>query len=280
MLKKVNRLLLPFLFWHLLLSMALPVVLFACNTSTFSLMPAFDNFREIVSNGFPYNIALWFLFSLFVINILAFGLVWIVEKCRYDKFKPYLIIFLSILCGFVGWLLRRHSIAMPLYLDTALVSMPFFVSGYVANRYASILTSRVGWKSIVMLVVSFSSIVYLYIRNIYVLDLRTNMFVLNTLFVYLCSFAGIYFLTMLCKLVKHLPVVSYVGRYSIIILVLHCPLINLVAPLVDTLFSSSSIAVRSYIILVVVVALSAACIPLCKRFLPHFTAQKDLIKVG
>lgn len=78
---------------------------------------------------------------------------------------------------------------------------------------------------------------------------------------------------LICKRIKHLPIVSYCGRYSIILLCTHHMYYR---PLM-VLFSKVSTAYSVYITFVLTVILCIISIPLCKRFIPQFSAQKDLI---
>ncbi|MCD8069839.1 MAG: hypothetical protein LUE08_00415 [Akkermansiaceae bacterium] len=80
----------------------------------------------------------------------------------------------------------------------------------------------------------------------------------------------------LCKAVKRLPFVSYVGRYSIVLLCVHALIMRFVEALLSTentgLLFNSSYALTTLV-------LSALMIPVCRKLLPWFVAQKDLIKL-
>ncbi len=74
---------------------------------------------------------------------------------------------------------------------------------------------------------------------------------------------------LLCKQIGRLPIISYIGRYSIIPLGVHCILIYYISGIVPT-FPQSSLAV-----FVLTVAISICLIPVFIKYFPYFTAQKD-----
>ena len=78
------------------------------------------------------------------------------------------------------------------------------------------------------------------------------------------------------KILKKLPLLSYCGRYSIMILVIHVLVIKAVKPLILH-FCSGTVSIL--LTLLVAFGVSALLIPVMKKFLPHITAQKDVIPI-
>lgn len=93
---------------------------------------------------------------------------------------------------------------------------------------------------------------------------------------YIGSFTCVIAVLLLCKMLKHLPVVSYCGRYSIILLCLHHMIYRPVT--LGLRVSGIEDVYIPYISAIITVALCVAMIPLCLKFIPMFIAQKDLIK--
>ena len=98
---------------------------------------------------------------------------------------------------------------------------------------------------------------------------------LSILELYLGGITGVTFILSISKLIVRLPLVSYWGRYSIMVLVTHMPLVlhlsyylqaRGLSSILCSLISTSAIML-SYLIL----------IPFFKRFMPYVMAQKDLI---
>ena len=85
------------------------------------------------------------------------------------------------------------------------------------------------------------------------------------------------------KMIQKLPVISYWGRYSIMILVSHGIVYRLVSililsPLTDSQeMNSVTIFVFN---MVLTMTICTFLIPFMKKYMPHVTAQKDIIKVG
>ena len=94
--------------------------------------------------------------------------------------------------------------------------------------------------------------------------------------VYLCGIAGTMMVLLVAKMIGRLPLISYWGRYSIMVLCSHNLFLNVLCPLLKPYLSEGMLLFVSF---VAAMLASHLMIPLMKRFLPHVTAQKDLIKV-
>lgn len=274
--RKINRLIVPFVFWHLALSIIFPVIMETIRSASFTLTPAYDNIRMIFHNDICYNVALWFLLCLFVTNVLFYVIYKL--SLKVERFHIPILIALTVVCGFIGWLLRVYDISLPLYIDSALTSLPFFAGGFFVKKYTGLLYGKFTWKSWLALILCFVPFIPLYIQNEYCLDIRTNGFFMNTFVVYLCGFTGTLFVLLLSKLIVHIPIVSYFGRYSIIILVLHCPLIYALTPIVDSIFANCNVTARIWILFAIVSVICGLLIYPCRKYLPQFTAQRDIFR--
>lgn len=91
----------------------------------------------------------------------------------------------------------------------------------------------------------------------------------NLIIVYITSAAMVIGTLLLCKQIGRLPIISYIGRYSIIPLGVHCILIYYISRIIPT-FPQSSLAVFA-----LTVAISICLIPVFIKYFPCFTAQKD-----
>lgn len=92
----------------------------------------------------------------------------------------------------------------------------------------------------------------------------------NLIIVYITSAAMVIGTLLLCKQIGRLPVISYIGRYSIIPLGVHWVLIHYINKIVPTLPHS---ALVNFVLTVVI---SICLIPVFLKYFPYFTAQKDL----
>ena len=122
-----------------------------------------------------------------------------------------------------------------------------------------------------------------------------NFFYLNTyssplLLVYLAGLLGTLGILLLSRVIKWLPIISYIGRYSIIVLCTHMAVMKVVLALLSLLPKDSGAscwstlwqnnAVQSWTVLALTITGCVFCCWLLHNYLPWFTAQKDLIKIG
>ena len=82
--------------------------------------------------------------------------------------------------------------------------------------------------------------------------------------------SGVIVLVAICEKIGSLPYISYVGRYSIILLVTHEPLIRILSTMQISIPVMIPLILTSYLII----------IPLMIKLLPHVTAQKPVISRG
>lgn len=85
---------------------------------------------------------------------------------------------------------------------------------------------------------------------------------------YLSALSGIGFLWCICVLLKKIPIISYLGRYSLIVLGTHMPMLHLFL----TTFKCTPIQSTFFVIFI-----SLPIIWLMKKYFPYVTAQKDLL---
>ena len=75
-----------------------------------------------------------------------------------------------------------------------------------------------------------------------------------------------------------LPFFSYVGRYSIMLLLTHGLLIRALTPLCLRLSEKTGSEIAVFLLFLTVLMSYYLLIPLMRRFLPYVTAQKPLFR--
>jgi len=95
---------------------------------------------------------------------------------------------------------------------------------------------------------------------------------------YLCGLSGATGILLLSKTIKKIPLVSYFGRYSIMILVTHGWIQWAVIKILREFHIHWSKNASLAFVFVVTMLLYLGIVPFMKRFMPHVTAQKDVIK--
>ncbi len=241
--KKTKRLLIPFFFFYLTTSVLLPILahnLLGINFETgqdWRLLYAFLTYHD-----FP-NIPLWFLWGLFMLNVAFYALQ------RFIKSD----ILLGLSCLVLGIVLG-NLLSLPASISKAFGYFFYFYLGYMATRYDVIERLRVRK----VLPVSLALFV---LAGFFCPTSGVLLYIQQTLL----SVAGVLTLLLLCKAIKRLPYVSYVGRYSIMLLVTHEPLIRLL----DVAHIGNP-----YVSFLLLAASYLAIIPFMRRYMPHVTAQK------
>lgn len=259
--RKINKLLIPFLFF-LIITSALPYAVLT-RQSSFHVLYAE---REVV-----YNLPIWFLLCLFEINILFYLIQWVVKSIL-EKGQTAVVIVVSFALGLLGMYLGLREIRLPLYLDTAMSALPFFAFGWWLNRKTNFL--KIPSKRIdVLIIVLCAAIIGIFAVP---LSWLYNLFTPQAMWVaYLCGISGTIMVLLIAKFIKRLPLVSFWGRYSIIILCIHFPIATVISGLLSRVLSGTPLLLAT---LFLTLCLCHFLIPVLKKYLPYFTAQKDLIK--
>lgn len=207
---------------------------------------------------------IWFLMCLFSLNMMFYAVVRLIGD-------GVLVLTLSVVViASCGWLLSYHCIRLPFYADTAMTLFPFFYCGYMIKRTNFLYHNA--WDkfnplfALTCLVLAMVLAYFLpaypeHVNNYYpgsfppVYSLECALMLFGLLF--------------LCKAVKRLPVVSFVGRYSIVVLGMHRVVMPFVVVLVGRFVN-----LTPELEFVIVYTLCVISIKPMIRLFPYFTAQK------
>lgn len=262
--RKTNKLLIPFLFFFIVTSVLGSWVIYHDNA-----LSAFWYDRRVLLNG-----PIWFLLCLFVVNII-FYLVQMFADHFMGNHKVICVVALSLLCGCMGLALSYLDIKLPFFIDSALTAIPLFAFGWFLFRHTNFLTSKVNYKrDVVLLVICvlifwFLSVYSRWMANVYPKDLMWR--------VYLPSIAGPFIVLLLAKMVGRIPLISYWGRYSIIILCTHLPVARIVYYLLSQLSKDNHILMIPVFLITMLIC--HILIPVFRKYLPYVTAQEDLLRI-
>lgn len=89
-----------------------------------------------------------------------------------------------------------------------------------------------------------------------------------------CGLCVIGFL-LVCKKISWLPVISFMGRYSIIILVTHPLVIGISEVLFRRLIPTCPMELKRILMLMLTIIISCVLIPILKAYTPKIVAQKE-----
>lgn len=258
--KKTNKILIPFCAFVGL------GLLIALRTTT---TPIIDEIIKPFSQPDISNLPVWFLICLFWVNILYFG----IQKFTKNLLGQMLVV---VAFGLIGYILGRNHVYLPLFFSSALSALPFFYIGIILRKTPLLYKgSKDSLYLIVFSLLTAFAVVYCCMITTPFIDFRSNTYNGHILLIWTLSPVMVIGLLLLCKLVTWIPIVSYLGRYSIIVLGLHSPLKNYAHLPIQavTNYSFSQLEILVFSLLLCWIA-----IPLCRKYLPKLTAQSDLIK--
>ena len=262
--RKTNKLLIPFLFF-LYFTSIIPHHFITHLSATKALLVD----REVI-----FNMPIWFLLCLFEINIIFYLIQWMATVFP-ARARTAVVIVVSLLVGMLGMWLGYNHLPITLFVDTAFSALPLFVFGWWLGRKTDFLRTPFTPRTDVPLVIVCGLIVGLLAEPMY---WTYNSFTLDSIKVaYLCGIAGTLMVLTLSKLVKRLPLVSYWGRYSIMILCTHYPVKMLLTYAMGRWLTGTALTAAVFL---VTLAICHMLIPVMRRLLPHVTAQRDLIPVS
>lgn len=181
-----------------------------------------------------------------------------------------------------GYALNIANIHLPLWIDSAMTALPFFLFGYCIRKYSQILSTGITKKQILYLLISILILIatslYNDFANTTIIVYGVNHFNVNPLCLYLGGITGFYIIFMFAKFIKRLPIFSYIGRYSIVVLLTHLLYLSIIRNILYKIGVNQELFMVNVCIFIFIILLSIPTIYLCIRFLPYWFAQKDLIK--
>ncbi|MEG1563967.1 MAG: acyltransferase, partial [Bacteroides sp.] len=107
--------------------------------------------------------------------------------------------------------------------------------------------------------------------------MRTNNYSGNIVQFYVAAFAGIFLIMLFCKRVKRIPVVTYLGRYSVITLGIHAFALHFGGQLAARYIHNEWALALALLAGTLIICLAAT--PLFLKIIPQMVAQKDFIKI-
>ena len=218
----------------------------------------------------PQNFPLWFLRCLFFVYIIYFCLC----KSITNIITRIVICFcISIIIWFINPYLKQHLDTFSYHaIYSSNIISSFFVLPFIAIaeylRSKGLLEMNLSIKKKFMLLIIFIALWITCITSNF--DLLFENYSNNILLFYISSFSGIFIILIISNILKKIIYISYMGRYSLIVLGLHILLITTIKGLYPTISPMN--------ITIIVLSLSPLLIFFFKKYFPYFTAQKELIK--
>lgn len=272
--KKTNKLLIPFLFSFLFVVIPFSVVLCKKNGVEITALGLF--WGEYGKLNLGVNGASWFLLCLFAVNAY-FYIIFLLTKQNIVG-----ISLLSCACGIAGYVLSRCGLYLPLWMDSALTAMPFFLMGYGLRKYSNLLS---GEKSVFDFFYGLLSLLILLgvywldeSQNTGIISYGDNDFDISALCLYLGGFSGTFFVLIVSKRLNHVCGLSYIGRYSIVVLLTHLLYLFFIRNVLYQLNVPQDDVYVNFLVFIFIMLIEIPTIWFCIRYLPYCFAQKDLWK--
>lgn len=268
--RKINKLVVPFLFFYLS-AFLLKYIVWKIFPGAFQLPVSWSELLAVFHGHdlIRFNPPIWFLIALFNCNVLFYFIHFLREKHLPAMFA------LTLLIGCTGFYLGKMNITIPFYIDIAMTALPFYVAGFWIRRYNFFLFPSHRFDKFIPVFVIVALIIMYFTAT--TLGMRTNNYSGNIFQVYIAAFAGIFMIMLLCKKVKKLKVVSYLGRYSIITLSIHGPLLHFIGPVAARYIHNDWL--QAIALLVLAMGISILSTPFFLKVIPQVVAQKDLLKI-
>ena len=271
--KKINRLLIPFFFFFIVCSIILPLVL--KGTSLISYNISLESISNSLIEEDFFNLPIWFLLCLFNTNILYYAINCLLFK---SKRRTFLIGIVCLALGIVGYKLAEYQVNVPFYIDSTLVSIPFFFCGHVLKGASLVKGKSIDNKLITFVeVLIIIGVLYLCARPT---NFESNNYDSSFVSLYICGVLGTIFVFLISKLVYKLPIMSNInilGKYSIITLCTHILLLGPLSKIFGLFIANEGLKLLVLVVSVCVIEIYII-VPLLRKYFPYFTAQKDLIK--
>lgn len=261
--KKINKLVIPFLITYFII----------CLPSIFIFkydLYIYDTKRL----GLGIDGAVWFLLCLFIVNIFFYTLFLL---CRH---KFVYISISSVIIGFIGYSLNIFKVQLPFWIDSSMTALPFFCFGYFLRNKTLILNEETHRQHKIWAYMSFVALLSSYIAGqifkTNIISYGDNSFDINIVSLYLGGISGFYLTFYISKRIKTLPVISYIGRYSIVILITHLIYLFALRNILYHLHVNQEPVFVNALVFIVVIILSLPTIRLGIKYCPHWFAQKDI----
>lgn len=241
---KVNKILIPFLTFQIAF-VAVEKILSPVGGEMFS----------------EWYFPLWFLLCLFEMNIIFCLLRLLVKN---DILLMVICCALGVAFSYAGYIFG--------YIASAFSCLPFFAFGYFLRQKNNFLTDGPSWWKSAILVAGTAVASTLLAGVCYY---AWNKFDMNIFALYFCGCLGTLAIISVTKFFGAVPLLSYIGRYSLIVLIFHLGIMKLLNAALTAHFSLNPYLAAT-LLFVVTVAVTTALIAPIKKYLGHVTAQKDI----
>nr|WKN34692.1 acyltransferase family protein [Tunicatimonas sp. TK19036] len=284
LLKKINRLIIPFFFFYIV-----------SWSFYFLLMIGSDTEQTIIKDhlfNLPYmllgvprnggNDTIWFLSCLFSVSIIYHFLT-------INIHKTYLQTIVVACIGLIGYLTAIYQISLPYKLHVACSTLLFYHIGYVFySNHRSVVPSikNLNWNKFILILLSLIlfhiSVNYINVTNFSIEKVNTVNNEMGDYFLFLISaLAGTACYFLISVKANYQTFINYIGRNSLIILAVHKPLINLVYRANNSFNIGVDLehSIIAFVLAILLVLLSVAFIEFFNKVTPKLIGIKPFFDI-
>ena len=149
--RKVNKLLIPFLFFYITSSILFPIALQSVGLKVKNSVTGISSLWAFITPEHFTNMPIWFLLCLFIVNVIFYGF-YLLSKRLSEKYSTIILIALTVTSGVLGYTLSWGG-NLPMFIDSSLSAMPFFLVGYLMKQKTSFLEMKISPLVMVVIVV-------------------------------------------------------------------------------------------------------------------------------
>ena len=266
--KKVDKLIIPFLFFYITSYIIYYIVEWLrpglIQTDATGILDVFTQTQW-------FNGPIWFLLALFWCN-MAFGVISLFIKN--ELARAAIIAFLAA----ASVALAHYDIFVPMNIHSAMSALPLFYIGYLLKKTPILYKNdwdKYNWLIAISLY-TVAVTVNLWWGTQFI-DYHANDIYGNYVLSNISSLISVLAVLMICKIIGHLPFVSYFGRFSIVTLCTHHMIYRPVAVVITSLGINP---LSGWTNAIITLFICWACIPILTKYFPHVTAQKDVFKIN
>ncbi len=206
--------------------------------------------------------SMWFLLSLFQVGMMYY-LISLLNNTLLETIICYAL-------SFVGFLLYYYKTPLPMNFDSSLSCIIYYHIGCMLKKH-NILSPQPLKYNYSFLLLSLSIFLAVGLLNpIDKLKLYINQYPSNFIVTQILAITGTMSVLFLSKIINKLPVISYLGKYSIIILCTH----NIFLKIIGNTLAKYHIPYGNLITFVAIMILIFPTIYFIRKYLPSFYAQK------
>lgn len=273
--KKANKLLLPFFVFFIFSIIPLHLYFdFLLPNREITIQDLFMSDHGRLYHR--YNGAIWFLISLFFSNLIFYVIYTL------SKGQSLPIVIASSICGIIGYFLNYADKYLPLWFDTSLTTLPFFVMGYITRHNTKFISTNFCRKDYLFISISLLSLLGVLLinktTNNQLIDFDQNRYNVGVACLYIGGLSGTYLILFISKKLNKVLLVSYIGRYSIVVLCTHILYIFILRNILYRFSIPQDNGFINTSVFIIIILLSIPTIKYGIKYLPTIFSQNDLWK--